>query len=139
MSWIKSPDKEPSEDYLSSAPISYPMVCLTQLTNYAVVCLSLQINPDEYHDLLLSATGHSQGVVSAVVVASATTADDFKVRALDAVKYLFWHGARTQQVTPTRHLSQVLPLLCLPSVASPSRNSNKSQKISTPAYLHIDA
>ena len=45
------------------------------------------------------------GVVSAAVVASSATFDEFERRSLDAVAYLFWHGARVQQVARQRTLS----------------------------------
>ena len=49
-------------------------------------------------------TGHSQGVVCAVVVALAKSDNHFAATANKFLKYMFYHGLRVQQVYPTKTL-----------------------------------
>jgi len=44
--------------------------------------------------------GHSQGVIPALVLSSSSTYVDFARRSCVALQYMFWHGARAQQVFP---------------------------------------
>jgi len=90
----------PSFEYLCSAPISYPMVCLTQLTHCLVTMTHLELSPRELHSYIRACSGHSQGVVAAVVLASSVSLEHFSALATRAMLYMFWHGARVQQVFP---------------------------------------
>jgi len=98
MSWVRDPSVRPPMSYITSAPISYPMVCLTQLVHYMVALQVLNKTPAQLIELVEGLSGHSQGVVSAVVVSCAGTVADFVVKTQQAIRYMFWHGARTSQV-----------------------------------------
>eukprot|EP01119_Soliformovum_irregulare_P010017 TRINITY_DN2425_c0_g2_i3.p1 TRINITY_DN2425_c0_g2~~TRINITY_DN2425_c0_g2_i3.p1 ORF type:complete len:3502 (-),score=1233.34 TRINITY_DN2425_c0_g2_i3:1297-11802(-) len=75
MSWIQEEDEHriPNGEYLSNAHLSYPMIGLTQLLHYLV---SVQIwgkSPQEILKSFGAASGHSQGIISAVMFASSKT------------------------------------------------------------------
>ena len=70
MSWLRSPaSMSPPGDYLMSAPISFPMIGITQLCNFYAFAIASGQNVGSLVEKLHSATGHSQGIVSAVAVA----------------------------------------------------------------------
>jgi malonyl CoA-acyl carrier protein transacylase len=100
LEWLNSEDlgSRPALAYLRSAPVSYPLIGLTQLANYAAVLDRLQVSPAEFRDRLKGVTGHSQGVASAVVVSMSSSNEEFVANGCAMVEYLFWHGARMQQV-----------------------------------------
>ena len=100
LTWLQAEDTatRPSTSYLRSAPVSYPLIGLTQLGNYAAVLDRLQVSPAEFRSRLKGGTGHSQGVASAVVIASSGSEAEFVKNSCDMVEYLFWHGSRMQQV-----------------------------------------
>lgn len=100
MSWLTTEDmgQRPPGTYLRSAPVSYPLIGLTQLANYAATLDRLEATPGDFRGRLKGATGHSQGVASAVVVACSRNEEELVQNARDMVEYLFWHGTRMQQV-----------------------------------------
>lgn len=100
MNWLTTEDlgQRPPGSYLRSAPISYPLIGLTQLVNYAATLERLGASPGEFRGRLKGATGHSQGVTSAVVVSVSRNEAEFVQNGRDMVEYLFWHGTRMQQV-----------------------------------------
>ena len=100
MDWLTTEDlgKRPTGQYLRSAPVSYPLIGLTQLANYAATLGRLGSSPGDFRARLKGATGHSQGVAGAVVVACSRNEEEFVLNSKNMVEYLFWHGTRMQQV-----------------------------------------
>ena len=99
--WIHQPDSKPSLAYLTKSPISYPFVAVTQLAQYYVTCLTLDIQPSDFNRHFIGGfTGHSQGIISAVVASTSNTLSEFITNSISAIKLLFWHGARVQQIAP---------------------------------------
>lgn len=94
LTWLKSPDRTPDQDYLLSVPVSCPLICIIQLAHYAVTCKTLGVSPGEFRDHLVGATGHSQGLVTAVAIASSDSWESFIEQSLKAVSLLFFIGAR---------------------------------------------
>lgn len=100
VSWLNNIDVPPVE-YQSSAPLSCPMILLTQLVNYLVVCTEWQKTPAEVAKLFeRGATGHSQGLIAAAIMASSRTTEELIQHILEAVRFMVWFGARLQQATP---------------------------------------
>jgi len=97
LQWLQLPETCPSDVYLQSAPISYPLIALTQLCTYWVALIKTKTEQVDVSRFVRCAFGHSQGVASAVVVACATTNEEFRRRATEMIRLLFWHGARVQQ------------------------------------------
>ena len=69
--WLQDSEKTPDLSYLISCPVSFPIIGLTQLANYAVMCKALGKSPGEILKCLRGTTGHSQGIVVAAALASA--------------------------------------------------------------------
>ena len=91
--------------YLRSAPISYPLIALTQLCSYVAALSGAGCEQGEMGQLLKGAAGHSQGVAAAVTVAWAEDDAALQRKAVLMVRYLFWHGFRMQQVFEEAQLS----------------------------------
>lgn len=100
VSWLSGAVERPSVSYLASIPISLPLIGLTQLVQYLIVCRVTNLNPGQVRDRITGATGHSQGIVSAVVVSASGTFDDLTSNSRKALRWLFYSGVRGQQAFP---------------------------------------
>ncbi|BDD63834.1 beta subunit of fatty acid synthetase [Monascus purpureus] len=100
LKWLHDRDSQPDTDYLVSAPVSLPLIGLVQLAHYMVTCKVLGRQPGEILERFSGTTGHSQGVITAAAIASATSWEAFSEAAKNALKMLFWIGARSQQAYP---------------------------------------
>lgn len=131
-SWLNGSDI-PSSEYLSSAPISCPMILLTQMTNYLVVCAEWKNSPKQARSRFLGATGHSQGLMGATIFSMADTEADLVQLTLDAVKFMVWFGARLQLATP------FAPLELRAEVRQEAKQLGYSSPSPMLGVLHIDA
>ena len=100
ISWLDGSIPKPSTAYFASIPISLPLIGLTQLVQYLIVCRISGLTPGELRSRIAGATGHSQGVVSAVVIAASTTFESFMTNVTKAVRWLFFCGLRGQEAFP---------------------------------------
>ncbi|KZT29627.1 fatty acid synthase [Neolentinus lepideus HHB14362 ss-1] len=100
VSWLNGSSPRPPVAYFASIPLSMPLIGLTQLTQYLVACRVSNIIPGDLLSFLKGATGHSQGVVSAVAVAASTTLESFYENSRKALKWLFFCGLRGQEAFP---------------------------------------
>jgi fatty acid synthase subunit alpha len=103
-SWLSGATKRPDIAYFASIPISFPLIGLTQLVQYLVACHVLNLTPGELRSNLAGATGHSQGIVSAVAVATSSTFEELTENTRKALKWLFYSGLRGQQAFPVTAL-----------------------------------
>ncbi|KAG5646963.1 hypothetical protein DXG03_001686 [Asterophora parasitica] len=99
-SWLENAATRPSIAYLASVPISFPLIGLTQLVQYLIVAKVAGLTPGQLRDRIAGATGHSQGIVSAVAIAASATFDEFTDNSRKALKWLFYSGLRGQQAFP---------------------------------------
>lgn len=99
-SWLDGSDSVPPVEYLASIPVSFPLIGLTQLVQYLAACRSSNLTPGEMGKLLKGATGHSQGIVSAVAIAASECLDTFTENTTKALKWLFYCGLRGQEAFP---------------------------------------
>ena len=113
MAWLHNPSLQPDVDYLISAPVSFPLIGLTQFMHYVVACGVLGTHPGYVRERLSGTTGHSQGIVSATVIAASKDWGSFEAQMRKALTILFWMGVRSQEAYP-------LPSLA-PSVLEDSR------------------
>jgi len=104
LSWLSGASSRPSVSYLASVPVSFPLIGLTQLVQYLVVCHVAHITPGELRSRITGATGHSQGIVSAVAIAASASFEEFTENARKALKWLFYSGLRGQQAFPVTSL-----------------------------------
>jgi fatty acid synthase subunit beta len=105
MRWLTNKESQPDTDYLVSAPVSLPLIGLTQLAHYVVTCRVLGSHPGHIRSRLSGVTGHSQGVVTAAAIAEAKNWETFEKAANKAITVLFWIGTRSQQAYPRTSLA----------------------------------
>ena len=74
--------------------MSYPAIFATQMAHYAFALQKSGATQAQMLSVLRKATGHSQGVVTAAVIASAPTDEDLVTRAVSAARYMLWQGVR---------------------------------------------
>lgn len=106
--WLEQPKSTPDNDYLLSIPISCPMIGLIQLAHYVLVARILGLTPGELGSHLVGATGHSQGLATAVAIAEADSWEKFFKSMKKTISLLFFIGFRCYQVYPTTSLSPTI-------------------------------
>ncbi|PWY75218.1 beta subunit of fatty acid synthase [Aspergillus sclerotioniger CBS 115572] len=89
-----------SEDFVSAAPVSLPILGLFDLAHYAVICTVLGQTPGQVAASLYAVSGHSQGIVIAAAVARADSWASFYENARLAVELLFWIGFESHLDAP---------------------------------------
>lgn len=117
MSWILDPPNRPDGEYLCSAPVSLPCVGVVQFGLYAVTCRVLGKDPGLLRgyfsgifthvsdvNLIIGATGHSQGIAAAVAIAASSDWTSFLTQSLNALTILFRIGLRSQMAFPVTTL-----------------------------------
>ena len=77
LSWLSGATAHPAVPYFALVPISFPLIGFTQLVQYLVICHVSNLTPGELRSQLSGATGHSQGIVSAVVISASGTFEEF--------------------------------------------------------------
>jgi fatty acid synthase subunit beta len=100
--WLKHPETTPNPDYLLSAPVSFPLIALGQLSSFYIACKIWQLTPGDVVENLQGSTGHSQGIIVAAAVATCRTWDDFEGAFRSSLIALFYTGARSQQQFPRK-------------------------------------
>ena len=85
----------PSQEYLHAAPISSPMIMLAQVVRYLMFLERFDVT---HQDLLTTvwkaSAGHSQGVVTAVLLSASADEKELLAKAKKFMLYLFWQGLR---------------------------------------------
>jgi fatty acid synthase subunit alpha len=86
--------------------LSSLLIGLTHLVQYLVVCRVSGITPGQLRDRISGATGHSQGVVSAVPVAASTSFESFTENTNENTKKAICClcGLRAQEAFPVLSL-----------------------------------
>ncbi|EIN09976.1 fatty acid synthase [Punctularia strigosozonata HHB-11173 SS5] len=107
-SWLSGASLRPPTAYLASVPLSLPLIGLTQLTQYLVACRVLALSPADMRARFAGATGHSQGVVSAVAIAASDSPTSFLANAKKALRWLFFCGLRGQEAFPVLALEPAI-------------------------------
>jgi fatty acid synthase subunit beta len=108
--WITQSDSEarPDTSYLTSAPVSFPLVGLVQLTCFYAISRITRMEPSQLVDLFSASSGHSQGLVVAAFVATSSDWDSFHSLSTKALSLLFSLGVRSQQAFPLVSLPPIL-------------------------------
>ncbi|KAJ1558895.1 beta subunit of fatty acid synthetase, partial [Nowakowskiella sp. JEL0078] len=101
INWLQKPETRPSTETLLITSLSLPLIGLTQLLNYWIMLKVLNKTPAELRKLISGSTGHSQGIVSSVVISSAETDKEFLEETQKALGLLFWIGLRSQNAFPS--------------------------------------
>ena len=117
MRWLNNKDAQPDTEYLVSAPVSFPLIGLTQLAHYLVMCRVLGTHPGHVRERFSGATGHSQGVVTAAAIAASKNFETFDKSSRDALSILFWIGRQGTVRVREAHRSWIH--VALPADARP--------------------
>ena len=96
VSWITDDNREPEEGDLALAPLSYPLIFVTQLCSYLVFLDEAQLTHEQAMQRTRCLSGHSQGLMSAVLLSWATCEEKLYTCAAEIVKVMFWIGLRCQ-------------------------------------------
>ena len=99
-SWLSGSAPLPPVSYLASVAVSFPIIGLTQLIQYLVAFKVAGLTPGEMLARFSGATGHSQGIVSAVAISASSTYEQFVLNSKKALKWLFLAGSRAQVAFP---------------------------------------
>ncbi|KAG8905251.1 3-oxoacyl-[acyl-carrier-protein] synthase [Tulasnella sp. 403] len=113
LSWLNGSSARPPLDYLVSIPVSLPLIGLTQLVQYLVTLRVANLTPGEFRSRVAGTTGHSQGIVSAVVIAASDSFDSYTENVLKATKWLFYMGLRGQEFFPVLAIEQSIVADCV--------------------------
>ncbi|KAI5863027.1 fatty acid synthase beta subunit [Durotheca rogersii] len=105
MRWLEQPDSQPDFDYLVSASVSFPIIGLMQILHYVVTVSALRTHPGGMRACLSGATGHSQGIIIAAIIAASTSWESFEIQGKNALTILFWIGVRSQEAYPLPSIS----------------------------------
>lgn len=100
LEWLSNPSKIPDNDYLLSIPVSCPLIGVIQLAHYALSARLLGFTPGELRSHLNGATGHSQGLATAIAIAEADSWESFFEIMKKAISLLFFIGIRCHQTYP---------------------------------------
>ncbi|CEH12097.1 fatty acid synthase [Ceraceosorus bombacis] len=106
--WLTGRTAKPPTSYLASIPLSLPLIGLTQLTQFLVSCRASGLSPGQFRDRVLGATGHSQGIVAALVLATSDDEPSFIENCVKALGLLFHIGKRGQESFPALSLDAAL-------------------------------
>nr|QOV03397.1 SpofasB [Hypomontagnella monticulosa] len=106
--WLADPSTRPAKNFIAGAAVSFPIIGLTGLLHYAIICKMLGKTPAELGQLLSGITGHSQGIVVAAAVAKSHSWESFFVEARWAVELLFWMGYESQMAAPQSPISPAM-------------------------------
>jgi len=90
----------PPVAYLASVLVSFPLIGLTQFTQYLVAARVSGLSPAELSVHFSGASGHSQCLVTAIAISSSKDDASFPENAQKALKWLFFAGLRGQQLFP---------------------------------------
>ncbi|KAI1269290.1 enoyl reductase domain of FAS1 [Xylariaceae sp. FL1019] len=115
LGWLADPARRPETSFIAGAAVSFPIIGMTGLLHYAVICKLLEKTPGELGQMLSGITGHSQGIVIAAAISKSQSWESFFEEARFAVETLFWTGYECQMAAPR---SAVAPAIIKESVES---------------------
>ncbi|KAI1307782.1 sterigmatocystin biosynthesis fatty acid synthase subunit beta [Xylaria venustula] len=106
LDWLADPSTRPEKTFIASAAVSFPIIGLTGLLHYGIICKLLGKTPGEMGQILSGITGHSQGIVVAAAVAKSHSWESFLDEARWAVELLFWIGYESHVSAPGSTISK---------------------------------
>ena len=96
--WLESEEPPVDATTLASSIISQPLIFLTQAA-HLLSAQNVGFPLKSWHHLCATA-GHSQGLMTAVLVSSVIAGKDFTEEVVRISRYFFWQGLRMQQAFP---------------------------------------
>lgn len=98
-SWLNDESKVPDEEYLGCAAVSIPMIQVTQLAHLEAIVLN-GFDRKSMLEYTIAASGHSQGLIPASLVALGLDGDAYYAAMAKYVKYLLYLGVSAQKAHP---------------------------------------
>ncbi|CBF82821.1 hypothetical protein AN3381.2 [Aspergillus nidulans FGSC A4] len=98
--WITDENHVPDLGFVASAPVSVPVIGALSLARYCVTCHITGCNPGLMRSMLRTATGHSQGLLAAIVVAVSHSWDSFYQATEEVIELLFRLGWECHHAAP---------------------------------------
>ncbi|RDW87105.1 Fatty acid synthase beta subunit [Aspergillus mulundensis] len=98
--WIADSTNVPEIGFVASAPVSVPLIGTLSLARYCVTCYIAGCNPGEMRSMFRATTGHSQGLLPAIVIASSDSWDTFYQLVETVTELLFCLGWECHQAAP---------------------------------------
>ncbi|KAL2831660.1 acyl transferase domain-containing protein [Aspergillus pseudoustus] len=98
--WITDPTQTPDLEFISSAPVSVPVIGALSLARYCVACCVMGLGPGELRSLLHATTGHSQGLLAAIAISISDSWDAFYEVTHTIVEVLFRLGWECHNAAP---------------------------------------
>ncbi|KAJ1828976.1 fatty acid synthase alpha subunit Lsd1 [Coemansia sp. RSA 2599] len=102
MTWV-SGGKRPTNAYLNSAPVMWPLVGLAQLVRYVVLYKTLNLTPRQMLERTKVLAGHSHGVAVAGAIAMAGDESQLIAASKTALGTLLLAGCLPQMAIPQPH------------------------------------
>ncbi len=97
--WLEDPQSIPDEVYLSRAPIAMPMIQATQLAHFESIRIS-EVSSTKLLESTIAITGHSQGLVTATLIALGLEGDEYYKALEDYTRYLMHLSYQAQRIHP---------------------------------------
>lgn len=98
--WISGSAAVPETVFISSAPVSAPIIGSLSLARYCVTCHIAGCHPGELRHMLHATTGHSQGLLAAIGIAASSSWDNFYQTVELIVEVLFRLGWECHHAAP---------------------------------------
>ncbi len=95
ISWLRSPETRPSDEVLTTAPVSYPLIFVAQAARLASLA-TVGLGPEAIGEWAWAVTGHSQGIIAAWLAAQALGPAELRERAALLARFMRWVGRRKQ-------------------------------------------
>lgn len=93
--WLRDPEARPDADALAAGPISQPLIFVTQAARLATLARA-GLAPADIGSWAIAATGHSQGIETALLAVEALAPDAFAARAAVWTRLLMRQGVHMQ-------------------------------------------
>jgi fatty acid synthase subunit alpha, fungi type len=100
ISWLTGATPRTPIAYFASVPVSFPLIGLTQFTQFLVTARMSGLLPAELSARLSGASGHSQGLVTTIAIPSSKDGTSFLENTQRSLRWLFFAGLRGQQFFP---------------------------------------
>ena len=96
---VGSEGTPPPSWLLASAPVSYPLIFVTQIANYMNTLDAIGFTHEVASKTLFgAASGHSQGILAAAVVAKSADDDALLANSVAMARYALRHGCACQRI-----------------------------------------
>ena len=100
LNWIENEKSLPDAGYLGSAKVSLPMITITQVASVLALCHQYKIDPSEFRSYFKGFSGHSQGVITAILLSQTTSEEYLQNAIIQVLKLTSIVGTHVQQFLP---------------------------------------